>query len=234
MTVTLNGVSKDIEVEKEGVYTVTFEGDNWSPLSIATNDEIYVDDIELYNYTQDGLIYDNEWNGLRCLEALKNLNSIIASKTVADNHGEVFYDMIARFSEAKVVNRIESEDYPWGSNVSVIDEKDLFLTPNTEVGYEMDLDDEDRNLIFKYGMHSEAAKWGISDGTNLKVLLSCDGKEKEFILDRISSDGAMKDYKLNLSEYKNKHILVTLVCYEDAGKYNEDADWAVVYEPFVE
>lgn len=74
LKVSLNGETKEIAVKEDGTYFVEFDGDEWGELSLSIDGEGFVDHVKLYNFCQNGLLYDIEGNEGAVLEAIRKLN----------------------------------------------------------------------------------------------------------------------------------------------------------------
>ena len=46
----------------------------YETVKIRADGEVWLDNIEVYNFIQDGQLYDTEGNELGCLEAMRQLN----------------------------------------------------------------------------------------------------------------------------------------------------------------
>ncbi|WP_147355533.1 hypothetical protein [Clostridium sp. OF09-36] len=65
-TVEVNGPKQyDLNLGRKGFYDVTFE----------TDGDVYLDNIHVYNFVQDGQLYDVDGNALSCLGAMRSLNA---------------------------------------------------------------------------------------------------------------------------------------------------------------
>lgn len=65
-TVEVNGPKQyDLNLGRKGFYDVTFE----------TDGDVYLDNIHVYNFVQDGQLYDVDGHALSCLGAMRSLNA---------------------------------------------------------------------------------------------------------------------------------------------------------------
>ena len=65
-TVEVNGPKQyDLNLGRKGFYDVTFE----------TDGDVYLDNVHVYNFVQDGQLYDVDGNALSCLGAMRSLNA---------------------------------------------------------------------------------------------------------------------------------------------------------------
>ena len=65
-TVEVNGPNQyDLNLGRKGFYDVTFE----------TDGDVYLDNIHVYNFVQDGQLYDVDGNPLSCLGAMRMMNA---------------------------------------------------------------------------------------------------------------------------------------------------------------
>lgn len=78
VNVSLNGETKSLSIKESGSYFVQFEGDEWGDLSISVEGEGFIDHVQLYNYCQNGLLYDVDGNEEELLDTLRKLNSKMA------------------------------------------------------------------------------------------------------------------------------------------------------------
>lgn len=77
VTIVNAGNRKQLVVEDAGVYTLKFEGTNWGEFSITSDSDICVDNIRLYNYMQEGLIYNIDGTEDICADAIRELNQTL-------------------------------------------------------------------------------------------------------------------------------------------------------------
>lgn len=76
----MSGEEKEILVTEDGTYYVEFEGDEWDTLTITSEGEGFVDNIKLYNFCQQGLLYDVDGNERELISAMRELNGRMAAE----------------------------------------------------------------------------------------------------------------------------------------------------------
>lgn len=239
ITICLDDTVEQFKVKKSGKYEIKIEEDKWGTFSISSDNDIYVDNIKLYNFCQKGLLYDTEWNEEQFIDDIREMNNIIGRKVIERKNNQFMFDMIDEYSKAEVVGGEETEDYPWGKNVAIINgsnnEKQLFLTPGVSLAYELQMDTLERQLYVEYSLYAEAAEWNISDGAQLCVtILDENGEVLEEIDNiRVGKDGKIEKLFIDLSNYKEKSLKIILRCYEEKQN-SEDADWIVINKAYVQ
>lgn len=239
ITICLDDTEKQFIVKKSGKYEIQIKEDAWGTFSISSDNDIYVDNIKLYNFCQKGLLYDTEWKEEQFIDVIREMNSIIAHKIVERKENQSMLNMIDEFSEAEIIGKKETEDYPWGKNVAIINgtnnEKQLFLTPGVSLGYDVQMDTLERKLHLEYSLHEEAVAWNISDGAEICVtILNENGEvleEKDNI--RVGKDGQVGEVDIDLSNYMEMSLKVILKCYEKKEN-SENGDWIVINKAFVQ
>lgn len=80
VNVSLNGETRSVSIKEEGSYFVQFEGDEWGDLSISVEGEGFIDHVQVFNFCQNGLLYDIDGNEGELLDTLRELNSEMTSK----------------------------------------------------------------------------------------------------------------------------------------------------------
>lgn len=75
VNVSLNGETRSVSVKGEGSYSVEFDGDEWGELSISVEGEGFIDHVQVFNFCQNGLLYDIDGNEEELLDTLRELNS---------------------------------------------------------------------------------------------------------------------------------------------------------------
>lgn len=74
VSVTLGNITKEVLVKGDGQYELHFGALGYETVKIRADGEVWLDNIEVYNFIQDGQLYDTEGNELGCLEAMRQLN----------------------------------------------------------------------------------------------------------------------------------------------------------------
>ncbi|MDD3253847.1 MAG: hypothetical protein PHV18_14965 [Lachnospiraceae bacterium] len=75
ITVSLGRNSRQIEVQGKQEYDLNFGPVSYYEVSFSTDADVYLDNIEVYNFVQDGQLYDMDGNELGCLGAIRTLNA---------------------------------------------------------------------------------------------------------------------------------------------------------------
>lgn len=75
--VTLGSRTEEIVVDGEGQFDLNFGRIEYDAVRFRAGGEVYLDNICVYNFIQDGQVYDMEGNELNCLEALRSLNQML-------------------------------------------------------------------------------------------------------------------------------------------------------------
>lgn len=78
ISVTLGRKTKEITVMEKGIYELNFGKLDCDKLSFRVNGDVYLDNIEVYNFIQDGQLYGIDGEELSCLEPIRQLNSMLA------------------------------------------------------------------------------------------------------------------------------------------------------------
>lgn len=235
----LNGNLQEIPITRDGEYTISFAEDTWDTLRIESAGTIYIDNIKLYNFRQEGFLYAPNWQEGICISAIRDMNQILAKKIKKQQNEQPYYDLIKNFFAAETEGLAENKDFPWGKTISLINnsenELELFMSPDTCIQYKINLDDVNRTMQIQYGLQETAATWDISDGADITVELYDDlGKMlKKLHGERVQKDGKLSSLKIDLSEYKNRTVIVQIKCTEESGG-SYDADWIVLKEAAIE
>ncbi len=77
VSVTLGQQTKEVQVMGERTFELNFDRLEYDLLTIRSSGEVYLDNIEVYNFVQDGQLYDIDGNELSCLNAVRQLNASI-------------------------------------------------------------------------------------------------------------------------------------------------------------
>lgn len=235
ITVHLGENEKKVLIKEGGKYQVTFKADAWGDIRISTDEAVYIDNIRLYNFCQNGLLYDVEWNEQEYIKAVREMNKVLA-KTIAEQETkDPFYDFIENFPIAKVEGQVDTEDYPWGMNICIIndDKRQIFITPNTSFEQNLTMDGNERHLYAKYVLHETAVEWNISDGSNIRISICGEDGTVLAKTERVESKGMVGTFKINLENFRDQNITVRMTCEEEDG-YHENADWVVIEELYIE
>lgn len=74
VTVTLGRTSRQVEVDGAQEIDINFGEVSYYEVSFRTDGEVYLDNIHVYNFVQDGQLYDLDGNELSCLPSMRALN----------------------------------------------------------------------------------------------------------------------------------------------------------------
>lgn len=77
LSVTLGRVTKEVQVNGKGQYDLTFGRLSYDTVEFRAGKEVYVDNIHVYNFIQDGRLHDLENGELSCMAAIRTLNASI-------------------------------------------------------------------------------------------------------------------------------------------------------------
>lgn len=74
VSVTLGNITKEVQVMGSGRYELNFGALGYETVRIRSDGEVWLDNIEVYNFVQDGQLYDIDGNELSSIEAIRELN----------------------------------------------------------------------------------------------------------------------------------------------------------------
>lgn len=74
VTVTLGTQKQQISVDGEQQFTLEFGRDGYYSVEFETDGEVYLDNIQVYNFIQDGQLRDVDGNELSCMAPMRHLN----------------------------------------------------------------------------------------------------------------------------------------------------------------
>lgn len=72
--VKLGNVTKEVQVNGNKQIDLNFGRLGYDKLELRAEGEVYVDNVNVYNFIQDGLLHDLENNELACMDAIRTLN----------------------------------------------------------------------------------------------------------------------------------------------------------------
>lgn len=75
VTVTLGRTTRQVEVDGPQQFDLNFGEISYYEVSFSADSEVYLDNIHVYNFVQDGQLYDVDGNELSCIQALRTLNA---------------------------------------------------------------------------------------------------------------------------------------------------------------
>lgn len=77
LSVTLGKVTKEVQVNGKGEYDLDFGRLSYDKVGFRASNEVYVDNIHVYNFIQDGRLHDIDNNELSSMEAIRSLNTFM-------------------------------------------------------------------------------------------------------------------------------------------------------------
>ena len=238
LTFSLGGKENQVVVDKKGNYVIEFADTNWDELKIVTDSKVYLDNIKLYNFCQEGLLYDANWSEEKYISSIREMNSLFFEKICEREEKGIFYDMIEEFGNAEIDGLIETTDYPIGRNVGISinsnNRRQIFTVPETSIKYAVSLDGKVRSFHMEYMLQEDAASWNISDGAEIVIeIINQDGAVVElYEAERIKKNGKKQFLDINLKPYVNQDIFIVIKCYENEQK-NCDADWVAISDAYI-
>lgn len=75
--VKLGNVTKEVQINGTGQYDLDFGRLGYEAVEFRGGGEVYVDNIHVYNFIQDGMLHDLDNNPLSCMDAIRTLNASI-------------------------------------------------------------------------------------------------------------------------------------------------------------
>ncbi len=75
LQVTLGALTKEVEINGPQDVEINFGKLEYNEISFTALGDVWIDDIFVYNFIQDGQLYDCSNNELSCIEAIRTLNS---------------------------------------------------------------------------------------------------------------------------------------------------------------
>ena len=75
LSVTLGKITKQVSVNGKGEFDLNFGQLEYSDIEFRSNGELYLDNVVVYNFIQDGQLYDMANQELSCLDAVRALNA---------------------------------------------------------------------------------------------------------------------------------------------------------------
>lgn len=75
VSVTLGRTTKEVQVEGRGQYDLNFGTISYYEVSFSADGEVYLDNIDVYNFIQDGQLRDIDGNELSCMAPMRQLNA---------------------------------------------------------------------------------------------------------------------------------------------------------------
>lgn len=75
--VVLGSVTKEVQVNGKGQYELNFGRLSYDKVEFRAGKEVYVDNIHVYNFIQDGQLHDLDNQELDCMDAIRTLNGLM-------------------------------------------------------------------------------------------------------------------------------------------------------------
>ena len=76
MTIMYGYRTEEVLVDGEMHFDLNFGPSEYDLVEFRARDEVYLDNICVYNFVQDGQVYDLDGNALSCLDGLRTLNRL--------------------------------------------------------------------------------------------------------------------------------------------------------------
>lgn len=74
VSVKLGSVTKEVQVQGAESYELNFGRLNYENVQFSASGTVYLDNIQVYNFVQDGQLHDLDGNELSCMDAMRALN----------------------------------------------------------------------------------------------------------------------------------------------------------------
>lgn len=124
-----------------------------------------------------------------------------------------------------VNGKMESEDYPYGYNIGVIEDnavgRAVLITPNTSVEFKAQIS-KATDLRMDFAIHPWVAE--NSDGAIINISVDSEKDEETYSYD---VSGAEKEAVIDLNDYIGRKVLVR-VWISNAEENNENCDWMIL------
>lgn len=225
-----------VDINVSGKYVIELKEVEIPNIKIkCLSGEVVLDNLNLYNQVQQGLLYSSENDELKHISDLRELNKKIDTIVVQVEKDSPLYSFYNEFEEVELLGYHETKDNPWGMNIGKAPiegyDKTIFISPNTEFSSEIEIDDQNRVLEFGYMFHPIAREFG-SDGLMVDVKIS-DQKNQELLKTiEILPNTDLKSESIKLNKFKGKKIRITFKIY-NKEENNDLGDWGVVINPMI-
>ena len=77
LSVILGGDTQEVVVDGKGQYDLNFGCAEYRQVRFRADGDVYLDNVNVYNFVQDGQLYDLDGNELSCLEGVRELNRLL-------------------------------------------------------------------------------------------------------------------------------------------------------------
>jgi hypothetical protein len=78
LSIILGSETQEVMVDGKGQYDLNFGSAEYRQVRFRADGDVYLDNINVYNFVQDGQIYDLDGNELSCLAGVRELNRRLA------------------------------------------------------------------------------------------------------------------------------------------------------------
>ena len=240
LAISVGNETKEVIIDKSGTYQIEFSDSGIYDFTISTEKQIILDNIRLYSQYQEGYLYKSDNSESDYIEDLRKLNKRIDKKVEVLKKNKPYFSFIDNIQEANLSGKIDSNDFPWQTNIGIINVDKIgscvFMTPGTSIEYNVPLDNKKHYLKFSYGLHPTAQKWNISDGMQFIVKVKEASENDYTILDTILVDPnktSLVDYKVSLNKYKGKNINIVIIA-DNKNSMKSEGDWGILSNPVIQ
>lgn len=77
LTVIMGSKTKEVTVDGKKQYDLNFGCFDYDQIRFRAAGEVYLDNISVYNFVQDGQLHDLDGSQLPCLEGIRQLNQML-------------------------------------------------------------------------------------------------------------------------------------------------------------
>lgn len=139
------------------------------------------------------------------------------------------YDLIANFSDLSLTGKNETDDNPWGSNLTVFEDEEcgtcILMTPGTEIAVQYFVQEQEK-LSWSCNIHPWMAE--VSDGVGLTITVNSMDKDFQEIskLYQILPTDTYENMGISLGEFQGSEVRIIFDV--DNGDNNDSSgDWLV-------
>ncbi len=163
------------------------------------------------------------------LTAQKAEQNIQQNKQQEERPDSGIYDLIANFSELSLTGESETDDNPWGRNLTIFEDEErgtcILMTPGTEIAVQYVVQEQE-TLTWSCNIHPWMAE--VSDGVDLTIIVSSMDKDIQEVsktyqvvpADIYENDG------ISLVEFQGSEVRITFVVSNGANN-DSSGDWLV-------
>lgn len=160
--------------------------------------------------------------------------TLVGSKSIEKNKKDVYYDYVQKEEQLVYEGDKVVTDAPGGKTVGLVEDDTYgqyyLMTPNTSIRAGIIVDAEPHTLRFQYMIHENVSN--ISDGMILRVMVIKEGTEDILYDETINVDEKEKEFKLDLSTWKEQNIYIVFSA--ASMTENQDGDWMVIKDAKIE